>query len=140
MTYYSRSPPPLQHPVPTHPAFIPEPPSTPASPHGYQRYTSSPSVPQPQVFGSPPQQGFTHPFQHQQQQHAPRHAPPATAPQPGFGIPPADFSAWGLDTATAQLGMQLGQNAMSAGQDYVQKNVRFRFDHFSLLVHRLTRV
>ncbi|KAF9244269.1 YIF1-domain-containing protein [Melanogaster broomeanus] len=30
--YYSRSPPPLQHPVPTHPAFIPEPPSTPGPP------------------------------------------------------------------------------------------------------------
>jgi hypothetical protein len=35
-----------------------------------------------------------------------------------------DFSAWGLDNATAQFGMQLGQNAVAAGQDYVQKNVR----------------
>lgn len=38
----SSSPPPLRHPVPTHPAYIPEPPLTPASPQGYQRYTSSP--------------------------------------------------------------------------------------------------
>ncbi len=41
----SHSPPPLQHPAPTHPAFIPEPPSTPVSPDGYQRFTSSPPQP-----------------------------------------------------------------------------------------------
>lgn len=84
--YYSRSPPPLQHPVPTHPAFIPEPPSTPgpgpASPQGYQRY---------------------------QQQPAPHHVP--------------DFAAWGMNDTTAQFGMQLGQSAVAAGQEYVQKNV-----------------
>lgn len=81
--YYSRSPPPLQHPVPTHPAFIPEPPSTPTSPpQGYQRYH------------------------------------PQTEPN----IP--DFGAWGLNDATTQFGMQLGQSAVAAGQDYVQKNVR----------------
>ncbi|KIM56572.1 hypothetical protein SCLCIDRAFT_132286 [Scleroderma citrinum Foug A] len=79
--YYSRSPPPLQHPVPTHPAFIPEPPSTPTSPpQGYQRYH------------------------------------PQTEPN----IP--DFGAWGLNDATTQFGMQLGQSAVAAGQDYVQKN------------------
>ena len=48
--------------------------------------------------------------------------------QPVHGqIPQAsapDFAAWGLDNATAQFGMQLGQNAVAAGQDYVQKNVR----------------
>ena len=85
-TYYTRSPPPLQHPVPTHPAFIPEPPSTPgpgpASPQGYQRY----------------------------QQPAPHHIP--------------DFAAWGMNDTTAQFGMQLGQSAVAAGQEYVQKNVR----------------
>ena len=83
--YYSRSPPPLQHPVPTHPAFIPEPPSTPgpgpASPQDYQRY----------------------------QQPAPHHIP--------------DFGAWGMNDTTAQFGMQLGQSAVAAGQEYVQKNV-----------------
>ncbi|KAL4080023.1 hypothetical protein V8B97DRAFT_1864484 [Scleroderma yunnanense] len=79
--YYSRSPPPLQHPVPTHPAFIPEPPSTPASPP--QRY---------------------HP-------HSEPHIP--------------DFAAWGLNDATTQFGMQLGQSAVAAGQDYVQKNLQF---------------
>ena len=37
------------------------------------------------------------------------------------GVP---YAAWGIDGATAQFGMQLGQNAMSAGQEYVAKNVR----------------
>ncbi|KIJ64126.1 hypothetical protein HYDPIDRAFT_91208 [Hydnomerulius pinastri MD-312] len=112
--YYSRSPPPLQHPVPTHPAFIPEPPSTPGpgpasppghpqggGPQGYQRYASSPpnqSYPQYHAPFRPPQQ------QQQQQSHVP------------------DFAAWGMNDATAQFGMQLGHSAVAAGQDYVQKN------------------
>jgi len=29
---------------------------------------------------------------------------------------------WGVNDATAQLGLQLGQNAVAAGQEYVQKN------------------
>lgn len=37
---------------------------------------------------------------------------------------PVDFSAWGINDATAQFGMQLGQSAVAAGQDYMQKNVR----------------
>ena len=82
--YYSPSPPPLQHPVPTHPAYIPEPPATPTSPpQGYQRY---------------------HP------QSEPNNIP--------------DFAAWGLNDATTQFGMHLGQSAVAAGHDYVQKNVR----------------
>ena len=40
----------------------------------------------------------------------------------GTGTP--DFVAWGMDGPTAQFGMQLGQSAVAAGQDYVQKNVR----------------
>ena len=39
---------------------------------------------------------------------------------------PVDFSAWGFDDATAQFGLQMGQNAVAAGQDYVQKKVRVR--------------
>ncbi|KAI0084998.1 YIF1-domain-containing protein [Irpex rosettiformis] len=127
MAYYnqSSSPPPLQHPVPTHPAYIPEPPSTPASPQGYQRYASSP---QPQAYGQPqtisagatmsrapvPPAGSYSAYGHMSsQQHQP-HIPTPAAP---------DFSAWGLNDATAQFGMQLGQNAVAAGQDYVQKNL-----------------
>ncbi|TCD66876.1 hypothetical protein EIP91_000774 [Steccherinum ochraceum] len=134
MAYYSnnRSPPPLQHPVPTHPAYIPEPPATPASPQGYERYTSSP----PQQTG----------YQQQPQQHPQQHPPPPPMHNAGYGqyqpaaaLPrqpplhgqmppmgptaPVDFSAWGLNDATAQLGMQLGSNAVAAGQDYVTKNL-----------------
>ncbi|KAG1717887.1 YIF1-domain-containing protein [Suillus lakei] len=87
MSYYSRSPPPLQHPVPTHPAFVPEPPSTPASPQGYKRLAI--------------------------------HPPPFQPPQPQQ-IP--DFAAWGMNDTTAHFGMHLGQTAVAAGQDYVQKN------------------
>ncbi|KAN0131710.1 YIF1 domain containing protein [Lactarius tabidus] len=112
--YGSRSPPPLQHPVPTHPAFIPEPPSTPASPQGYQRYASSPPAPQPQHFPhSNPYPQFTH-------------QPSHLAPVQNRVVPPndvPDFSAWGIDGATAQFGMQLGQNAVAAGQNYVQRNL-----------------
>ena len=42
---------------------------------------------------------------------------------------PVDFAAWGLNDATAQFGMQLGQSAVAAGQDYMQKNVRPRCLH-----------
>jgi protein transport protein YIF1 len=92
----SHSPPPLRHPVPTHPAYIPEPPPT---PQGYQRYSSSP-IP---TYVSP----YTTPFQQ-----------PSLIPQP-------DFAAWGMNDATAQFGMQLGHSAVAAGQDYVQRNVHF---------------
>ncbi len=138
MAYYNnnRSPPPLQHPVPTHPAYIPEPPSTPASPQGYQRYTSSP--PQPQPYGQPiPSGPSSHapqqPYLSHSGQYPPVGSPPqqptlrGQVPQPSHinqHTAPTDFSAWGLNDATAQFGMQLGQNAVAAGQDYVQKNVR----------------
>src|SRR5712671_7605022 len=112
--YSSRSPPPLQHPVPTHPAYIPEPPSSPASPQSYQRYASSPPAPQSSHH-------FAHGtayFPHQPSHLAPLQTHPHAVP---------DFSAWGLDGATAQFGMQLGQNAVAAGQSYVQRNVLLLF-------------
>ena len=122
--YNSRSPPPLQHPVPTHPAFIPEPPSTPASPQGYQRYTSSPPVPNPHSSNHqssfPPPNAYSHPaFQHSQSQPM-AHQQHGAAQEPGI----VNFPPWGLDNATAQFGVQLGQNAMHAGQQYVQNHVR----------------
>lgn len=142
----SRSPPPLQHPVPTHPAFIPEPPSTPNSPQGYMRFSSSPSnqsVPPANFFGGPQQgqqqhahppsgygssqfQGYTpasgHGQQHGQQhvqQHGQQHGQQPNQPLPQ-GI---DLAQWGVNPVTAQLGMQFGQNAVAAGQEYMQKNV-----------------
>lgn len=37
---------------------------------------------------------------------------------PGFPMP---MGAFGMNDATAQFGMQLGQSAVAAGQEYVQK-------------------
>ncbi|KAG1728924.1 YIF1-domain-containing protein [Suillus lakei] len=120
MSYYSRSPPPLQHPVPTHPAFIPEPPSTPASPQGYQRFASS-----------PPNQQYA-----ARTQYNPPPFQPIPNPQPQH-IP--DFAAWGMNDTTAQFGMHLGQTAVAAGQDYVQKNLiifPWRHKPWTRKVHR----
>ncbi|KZT64822.1 YIF1-domain-containing protein [Daedalea quercina L-15889] len=127
---HNRSPPPLQHPVPTHPAYIPEPPSTPISPQGYQRYTSSPPV-QPTFTQPIPQQSqagrVPHTYPNQQGAYNPVGSPPRqpAAPQGGINIPnaPVDFSTWGINDATAQFGMQMGRSAVAAGQDYVQKNL-----------------
>ncbi len=52
----------------------------------------------------------------------------------GGGVYAPDFSAWGLDGATAQLGMQLGHSAVAAGQDYVQKNVCTFLSLFSFVI------
>lgn len=133
------SPPPLRHPVPTHPAQIPEPPLTPNSPSEYQRFTSSPTpspANQPQqpylhpasvpAYGyaqppAPPQQ-FTSPFQHNNSQQ-PHYSEPQSVPHAhGPGQPP-NLAAWGVNDVTTQLGMQFGSNAFNAGQEYVQKNV-----------------
>ncbi|KAJ6547323.1 YIF1-domain-containing protein [Mycena capillaripes] len=114
------SPPPLRHPVPTHPAYIPEPPSTPGSPHGYQRFSSSPVPSQPHSTYAPAHvPAYTSPFQHQQQQQQPPQQSHGH-PQPPPMMPP-QFGAWGMNDATAQFGMQLGHSAVAAGQDYVQR-------------------
>jgi hypothetical protein len=34
-----------------------------------------------------------------------------------------DLSMWGVNDATAQIGMQLGRSAVAAGQEYVEKNL-----------------
>lgn len=133
----SRSPPPLQHPKPTHPAYPPpEPPKTPggstnSSPYsqaqrmssdgGYQRY-SSPPVDAPQQQ----QQGFSAyapqvPAQGQPQgyQAAQPYGNMAHANAQGQG---GDFG-WQMNDATTQMGVQFGKSAVAAGQDYVEKNV-----------------
>ena len=118
------SPPPLLHPVPTHPMYIPEPPSTPGSPHGYQRFvgTSSPPLQQPHLQGYPNQNAPVYPTR-QPQQNQYGQPPPMHQPTHGYQQHVPDFSAWGIDGATTQFGMQLGQSAVQAGQNYVQQNV-----------------
>jgi hypothetical protein len=131
----SRSPPPLQHPKPTHPAYPPpEPPKTPggstnSSPYsqaqrissdgGYQRYSSPPV----DAAQQQQQQGFS--------AYAPQAAPQAQ-PQGYQQARPygnmagqgqgGDFG-WQMNDATTQMGVQFGKSAVAAGQDYVEKNV-----------------
>ncbi|KAF9074717.1 YIF1-domain-containing protein [Rhodocollybia butyracea] len=121
----------LQHPVPTHPAYIPEPPSTPGSPNGYQPYMTSPfqhnqhnQQPQPQTYAHPQQ--------------------PSYVPQPdAFGWTAGLGTGFGMNDATAQFGMQLGSSAVAAGQEYVQKNLGlFSLKHHfnvsnSYVIHKL---
>jgi hypothetical protein len=65
-----------------------------------------------------PQVTQAYPFQPQQQ-------PPLQSHRSPMGqMDGPNFAAWGMNDATAQFGMQLGQSAVAAGQDYVQKNVR----------------
>lgn len=149
MSYYpqpgtSRSPPPLQHPIPTHPPTAPpEPPATPGSPSGYMRFTSSPQNPaaspgrQYAQYGGggyappQPQPGYGQP---QWQNFGAVPAGVGAVPVPGTqpGIPPqvapgfampAAAAMWGVNDATAQMGVQLGRSAVAAGQDYMEKNV-----------------
>jgi len=61
-----------------------------------------------------------YPFQPQQQQPLQQHQRTPIGQGGQMGGP--NFSAWGMNDATAQFGMQLGQSAVAAGQDYVQKN------------------
>ncbi|EAU86975.2 protein transporter yif1 [Coprinopsis cinerea okayama7 len=140
--YPSQSPPPLRHPVPTHPAYIPEPPSTPGSPQGYQRFSSSPAPPnQPAHPGYPSHvPAYSAPFQQTQPSVPPQghmSQPHFQRPEPnqqGSAFQP-DFGAWGIDGATANLGMQLGQSAVAAGQQYVQKNFGTMFPTTTLKHH-----
>src|SRR5579859_6854705 len=87
---HSGSPPPLQHPIPTHPIQVRDPPASP-----------SPPTQQRRIHQGQLQQG------------------------------PPDFNAmWNLNDSTAQMGMQLGKNAMMAGSEYVEKNVCFYILYF----------
>jgi hypothetical protein len=135
--FSSHSPPPLRHPVPTHPAYIPDPPPTPGSPQGYQRFSSSPGpgqqTQQPHLQSYVP--AHTTPFRHSQppiptqyqqegvQQQNIQYMQPQHSAGDQVYTPDPDFGAWGLDATTAKFGMQLGHSAVAAGQQYVQKNV-----------------
>lgn len=146
--YPSRSPPPLQHPIPTHPPFkVPDPPISPnpvpsqasvTDPHvstanrrggpaanlqaasggGYQRFASPP-------IQSPPSQA---PYGSASGSYAP--------PGPGYFSGSGQQQGWGglagfgaspggpqiMNDATAQMGVQLGQHMAAVGGEYVQKN------------------
>ncbi|SPC61751.1 related to YIF1 - protein required for the fusion of COPII transport vesicles with the Golgi [Ustilago sp. UG-2017b] len=148
--YPSRSPPPLQHPIPTHPPFkVPDPPISPnpvpqtsvTDPHvssalrrggpaanlqaaaggGYQRFASPP-------IQSPPNQSAYASSSYVSQQPNQGYFPgtgAAGAQQQGWGGFPGFGGAGGppiMNDATAQMGVQFGQHMAAVGGEYVQKN------------------
>ncbi|KAF9278007.1 hypothetical protein BGZ68_008839 [Mortierella alpina] len=125
------SPPPLQHPVPTHPPVQMRDPVPTPSPRmnyaqaqgsqGQQPYQQNQYRPQQQQqqqrssfdqqqppYGGSPRTQYMTPQQQQQQQ------------QPQHGIPSFPFN---LNDGTTQLGMQFGKSAVMAGQEYVEQNL-----------------
>ncbi|CAB4386200.1 unnamed protein product [Rhizophagus irregularis] len=93
---HSTSPPPLQHPIPTHPPI---------------QMRDPPSSPSP-----PTQQRMTH-----QQQHIPQQHPHQHPHQQHIQQVSTDYNMW--NDATTQMGMQFGRSAMMAGSEYVEKNI-----------------
>ncbi|KAG9019507.1 hypothetical protein FRB90_001168 [Tulasnella sp. 427] len=145
--YYSqgRSPPPLQHPIPTHAHYqIPEPPETPGAPdaaQGYMRFTSPPAQPslrasqgQQGVFMQQPQYGGGGAYHQPPPGFQAWGSGPQQAQQHPNGVP--NLAAFGVDSATAQMGVQLGKSAMAAGQDYVEKNFGSYFLPVSMMKHQ----
>jgi len=92
---HSTSPPPLQHPIPTHPPI---------------QMRDPPSSPSP-----PTQQRMAH-----QQQHIPHQQHPH---QQHIQQVPTDYNNNMWNDATTQMGMQFGRSAMMAGSEYVEKNI-----------------
>ena len=103
-------------------------------PGGYMRYTSPPpphlTQQQQPPYGRNVAAYGAHPPQAYQSFSGGAPAPPpppqgqlgtAHPSQPPMMIP--NLSAWGVNDVTAQIGMQFGQNAIAAGQSYVEKNV-----------------
>ncbi|KAG0288158.1 hypothetical protein BGZ96_008027 [Linnemannia gamsii] len=143
------SPPPLQHPVPTHPPVQMRDPAPTPSPRlnyaqaqqqGQGQYQQNQYRPQ-QAGGGPQQRssferssfdqqqqqggGFggspRNQFMSPQQQHQPlQHQHQQQQRQQQSGIPSFPFN---LNDGTTQLGMQFGRSAVMAGQEYVEQNL-----------------
>lgn len=146
----SRSPPPLQHPIPTHPHYIPEPPDTPVSssgggsgsqPDNYVRFSSesarppietilNPSQAPPHSFGATGAQGH-HSFAGNTYRSptgygAYPNPPNVYTQQQSQQHPPSYGGApWGVNDTTAAIGLQIAGNAVHAGQEYMQRNFGF---------------
>ncbi|KAF9361000.1 hypothetical protein BGX26_006766 [Mortierella sp. AD094] len=135
------SPPPLQHPVPTHPPVQmrdPAPTPSPRMPYAqaqggqgqpYQQNQYRPQQQQQQQgssfdqqhqqqqpYGGSPRTQFMSPQQHLQ----PQHHQQQQQQQQQHGIPSFPFN---LNDGTTQLGMQFGKSAVMAGQEYVEQNL-----------------
>lgn len=102
----SKSPPPLQHPVPQHPIpdFGPAVQQSASSQQTYQ-YNQNPMM------------------QQQQQQQQQTYNPNAYNPQPMHQNNDL-YSQFGFNDPAAQMGMQFAGTAMAQGSAYMEKNVR----------------
>lgn len=133
----SKSPPPLQHPVPQHPipdfgtAVRQSSTPSPGLPHlqaqqqqHHYQYNQSQQH-QPMMQQAPPPQ-------HQQKMHQ-TYDPNAYTPQPQMQSPQQPnsnlYSQFGFNDPAAQMGMQFAGSAMAQGSAYVEKNVS-NFIHF----------
>lgn len=125
----SKSPPPLQHPVPQHP--IPD-----FGPTVHQTSTPSPGLQQQQQHHQQQQQHYQYNQNMAQQQQQPMmqqktahqaYNPNAYTPQPQAQSPPTNnlYSQFGFNDPAAQMGMQFAGSAMAQGSAYVEKNVSF---------------
>ncbi|KAG0235661.1 hypothetical protein BGW42_004900 [Actinomortierella wolfii] len=125
------SPPPLQHPVPTHPPVQMREPTSSPSPR--MPFAKAPSQQyQQQAQQQQYRQQYHQPYertsfdqqQPQQNQYQPSpqppHMPPQQQQQQSSGIPSFPFN---LNDGTTQLGMQFGRSAVMAGQEYVEQNL-----------------
>lgn len=120
----SKSPPPLQHPVPQHPipdfgTAVHNTANTPSPGLHYQQqpYTS-PMMQHQQQEGKMHQtydpNAYTPQLQHQQ-----AHQPHQQQPMPNSNL----YSQFGFNDPAAQMGMQFAGSAMAQGSAYVEKNV-----------------
>lgn len=117
----SASPPPLHHPIPTHPINLirqGSPAGSNASTTHGRTTSSASSAPRTSISSPPNQQYFSGGGGHEG---ASGYMHQGNAPnQQWNGVGP---NPWGINDATAQMGMQFGKSAVMAGQDYVEKNV-----------------
>jgi hypothetical protein len=112
----SKSPPPLQHPVPQHP--IPD-----FGTAVHQSTTPSPGQQYQQQYNPQQQQQPMMQPQQQQKMHQ-AYDPNAYTPQPQQQHPNANvYSQFGFNDPAAQMGMQFAGSAMAQGSAYVEKNV-----------------
>lgn len=101
----SRSPPPLQHPVPQHPIL---------------NFRADAASPTPQMSHHQTQGNMNYyPQQQQQQQQHQQQQPPS-----GAYAQNNLYSQFGFNDPAAQMGMQFAGTAMAQGQAYVEQNVK----------------
>ncbi|KAG0182108.1 hypothetical protein DFQ28_010239 [Apophysomyces sp. BC1034] len=106
----SKSPPPLQHPVPQHPI--------PNFNSAVHQSSPSPGIPQQQQYHPQQQQGYQYRQAPLPQQHQQHYSPGAYTPQQQSNL----YSQLGFNDPAAQMGMQFAGNAVAQGTAYMERN------------------